>query len=41
MRPLPCSRHGVPSGLVQPWWIWLEANQRSATVSTPLHLAVL
>jgi hypothetical protein len=21
--------------VVQPWWIWLEANQRSATVKTP------
>ena len=32
MRPLPSRRHGLPSGWVQPWWIWLEGNQRSATV---------
>ena len=22
----------MPSGWWQPWWIWLDANQRSATV---------
>ena len=39
--PLPIRRHGVPSGVAQPWWIWLEANQRSATVRLPPWRAVL
>src|SRR6185437_4530960 len=39
--PLPIRRDGVPSGVAQPWWIWLEANQRSATVRLPPWRAVL
>ena len=39
--PLPIRRHRVPSGVAQPWWIWLEANQRSATVRLPPWRAVL
>ena len=26
---------------MQPWWIWLDANQRSATVNRPTQRAVL
>ena len=41
IRPLPTRRHGAPSGWVQPWWIWLDGNQRSATVNRPPWRAVL
>ena len=38
---LPINRQAVPSGWWQPWWIWLDANQRSATVSTAPRRAAL
>jgi hypothetical protein len=41
MRPLPISRHCVPSRAVWPWWIWLEANQRSATINSRAAAATL
>jgi hypothetical protein len=31
----------VPSGAIQPWWIWLDGYQRSATINSPQGWLVL